>query len=153
MSPLPSRRFRNRKLFFYCHHCNRLLEESRTGKQVGCVVCYSSMSSIHDSGKISYPIQGHGLSKLKYKLSPDDGSSRGYETLNASDPFSYYGAHHKKKAFLCGVTYKNQKYTLKGTIHDVKSMRALLIDKFKFPVEGILVLSGACASSNYLELR
>ncbi|CAM8987135.1 unnamed protein product [Rhodiola kirilowii] len=110
------------------------------------------MTSVPDCGKISYPIHKNSFTKLKYKLSTD-GSSRSYETLNSSDPFSYYGAHHKKKAFLCGITYRKQKYTLKGTINDVKSIRALLIDKFKFSEEGILVLTELEPRSEYIPTK
>uniref|UniRef100_A0A7N0VFP1 Peptidase C14 caspase domain-containing protein n=1 Tax=Kalanchoe fedtschenkoi TaxID=63787 RepID=A0A7N0VFP1_KALFE len=134
----PQRRFQKRNSSLFCRHCSRLLEAPAAGKLVRCAFCHS-MISVPETGKISYPIQKTSFTKLKYKLSPDDGS-RGYETLNAGDPFSS-NVHHKKKAFLCGVTYRKQKYTLRGTVNDVKSMRALLTDKFNFPAEGILVLT------------
>ncbi|XP_031281838.1 metacaspase-1-like isoform X2 [Pistacia vera] len=47
----------------------------------------------------------------------------------------------KKRAVLCGVSYKETKYKLKGTINDVKNMRDLLITKFGYQSEGILVLT------------
>ena len=46
-----------------------------------------------------------------------------------------------KRALLIGVTYK-RKYTLKGTINDVKSIRELLINNFGFKEENIRVLTG-----------
>ncbi|KAJ6683605.1 hypothetical protein OIU85_007309 [Salix viminalis] len=45
-----------------------------------------------------------------------------------------------KRALLIGVTYK-RKYTLKGTINDVKSMRELLINNFGFEEKNIKVLT------------
>ncbi|XP_021626564.1 metacaspase-1 isoform X3 [Manihot esculenta] len=47
----------------------------------------------------------------------------------------------KKRALLIAVTYKGTKYELKGTINDVKTMKAWLIDNFEFKQENILILS------------
>ncbi|KAK6945744.1 hypothetical protein RJ641_013288 [Dillenia turbinata] len=48
----------------------------------------------------------------------------------------------KKRALLCGVSYKNmRKYRLKGSINDVTSMKKVLIESFKFPVDSIRILS------------
>ncbi|XP_009615988.1 metacaspase-1-like [Nicotiana tomentosiformis] len=46
-----------------------------------------------------------------------------------------------KRAFLCGVTYKKEKFRLRGTSHDVNSMRDLLVQKFNFSDESILILA------------
>ncbi|KAK4438176.1 Metacaspase-1 [Sesamum alatum] len=46
-----------------------------------------------------------------------------------------------KRAFLCGITYKKQKYELKGTALDVKNMKYLLVKRFRFPEESILILA------------
>lgn len=50
--------------------------------------------------------------------------------------------HPRKRAVLCGVTYQNNKYRLKGTVNDVKKMRDLLIDRFGYSKECIRVLTG-----------
>ncbi|KDP40907.1 hypothetical protein JCGZ_24906 [Jatropha curcas] len=47
----------------------------------------------------------------------------------------------RKKAVLCGVSYYQKKYKLKGTINDVKDMRNLLISYFRFPQDSILQLT------------
>ncbi|KAL2537006.1 Metacaspase-1 [Forsythia ovata] len=46
-----------------------------------------------------------------------------------------------KRAFLCGVSYKKQKFRLKGAINDVHSMRDFLVEQFNFPPDSILILS------------
>ncbi|XP_022898073.1 metacaspase-1-like isoform X2 [Olea europaea var. sylvestris] len=46
-----------------------------------------------------------------------------------------------KRAFLCGVSYKGQKFKLKGAINDVRSMKDLLVKQFSFPDDSILILS------------
>ena len=48
----------------------------------------------------------------------------------------------RKRAVLCGVTYRNRKFRLKGTVNDVKSMRELLIKHFGYSQECIRVLTG-----------
>ncbi|PHT30025.1 Metacaspase-1 [Capsicum baccatum] len=46
-----------------------------------------------------------------------------------------------KRALLCGVTYKKEKFRLKGTLHDVHSMKDLLLRKFNFSDDSILILT------------
>ncbi|KAJ8572516.1 hypothetical protein K7X08_009027 [Anisodus acutangulus] len=46
-----------------------------------------------------------------------------------------------KRAFLCGVTYKKEKFRLRGTLHDVNSMRNMLVQKFSFSDDSILILA------------
>ncbi|XP_051144632.1 metacaspase-1-like isoform X2 [Andrographis paniculata] len=46
-----------------------------------------------------------------------------------------------KRAVLCCVSYKNQKFELKGTSHDLKNMMDLLVGQFDFPRSSILVLA------------
>lgn len=48
----------------------------------------------------------------------------------------------RKRAVLCGVTYKNSIYHLKGSVNDVKCMQYLLATKFRFPKDSILILTG-----------
>lgn len=48
----------------------------------------------------------------------------------------------KKRALLCGVSYKGLKYKLKGTINDVKKMKHFLMERFDFPKQSILILTG-----------
>ncbi|XP_062022365.1 metacaspase-1-like [Rosa rugosa] len=47
----------------------------------------------------------------------------------------------RKRALLCGVTYKARKYKLKGTYNDVNNMNHLLINTFCFPADCIRILS------------
>lgn len=46
-----------------------------------------------------------------------------------------------KRAFLCGVSYKNQKYELRGATQDLKNMKSLLVEQFNFPNDSILILA------------
>ncbi|XP_062000103.1 metacaspase-1-like [Rosa rugosa] len=49
--------------------------------------------------------------------------------------------HRPKKAVICGISYKKSPHELKGCINDAKCMRDLLINKFKFPEDSILMLT------------
>ncbi|CAN6686247.1 unnamed protein product [Malus baccata var. baccata] len=51
------------------------------------------------------------------------------------------GSQPNKRALLCGVTYKQHKYKLKGTYNDVKNMENLLTRTFRFPANCIRILS------------
>jgi len=46
-----------------------------------------------------------------------------------------------KRAVLCGISYKNTKHELKGCINDVNCMKYLLMTKFSFPEDSIIVLT------------
>ncbi|KAJ4953676.1 hypothetical protein NE237_030508 [Protea cynaroides] len=60
--------------------------------------------------------------------------------LSAPNSYPWVGAG-RKRALLCAVSYKSRPYELKGTINDVNCMRFLLVEKFKFPNDSILVLT------------
>lgn len=50
--------------------------------------------------------------------------------------------HGRKRAVICGISYRFSRHELKGCINDAKCMRHLLINKFKFPPDSILMLTG-----------
>ncbi|XP_042492261.1 metacaspase-3-like isoform X2 [Macadamia integrifolia] len=47
----------------------------------------------------------------------------------------------RKKALLCGVSYKGKRFELKGSINDVNCMRYFLVQRMGFPNESVLVLT------------
>nr|ANB41193.1 metacaspase 3 [Hevea brasiliensis] len=49
--------------------------------------------------------------------------------------------HGRKRAVLCGVSYKGKSYRMKGSINDVKCMRYFLVEKLGFPSDSILMLT------------
>lgn len=50
--------------------------------------------------------------------------------------------HGRKRAFLCGISYKESKQSLRGSVNDVLLMKKLLVERFQFPLSSILVLTG-----------
>ncbi|KAL0758030.1 hypothetical protein Bca101_095698 [Brassica carinata] len=49
--------------------------------------------------------------------------------------------HGRKRAVICGISYRFSRHELKGCINDAKCMRHLLINKFKFAPDSILMLT------------
>lgn len=52
----------------------------------------------------------------------------------------------KKRAVLCGISYRGRRYELQGTVNDVNCMKYLLCNKLGFSEDGILVLTGQYSS-------
>ncbi|CAN8303791.1 unnamed protein product [Cochlearia groenlandica] len=50
-------------------------------------------------------------------------------------------SHGRKRAVICGISYRFSRHELKGCINDAKCMRHLLINKFNFSPESILMLT------------
>lgn len=59
--------------------------------------------------------------------------------LQQVSPQLVYG---RKRAVLCGVSYRNTPHSLDGSVTDVESMKRLLVDRMGFPDQSILVLTG-----------
>ncbi|XP_031094987.1 metacaspase-1-like [Ipomoea triloba] len=49
--------------------------------------------------------------------------------------------HGRKRAVIIGICYRNSSNELKGCINDAKCMKFLLVNRFKFPAESILMLT------------
>ncbi|OWM63606.1 hypothetical protein CDL15_Pgr008149 [Punica granatum] len=56
-------------------------------------------------------------------------------------PLSPPPAHGRKRAVLCGVSYRGKQHMLKGSVNDVKNMRFFLTNRMGFPSGSILVLT------------
>ncbi|KAA8545614.1 hypothetical protein F0562_020398 [Nyssa sinensis] len=112
---------------------------------VGCnfwkeiIRCERTEQSSQDNGDRVGSLAMH----LKRKLSGIGSSIAASPKPAASklNPWSSNPGHPRKRAFLCGVSYKEFKFKLKGVTTDVKCMKSLLLDQFNFPSESVLVLT------------
>ncbi|XP_038683534.1 metacaspase-1-like [Tripterygium wilfordii] len=59
----------------------------------------------------------------------------------STDSLQLNDDHPRKRALLCGVSYRQRKFKLKGTVNDVNNIESLLITTFRFPPENIIVLT------------
>ncbi|KAJ1396506.1 Nucleic acid-binding, OB-fold [Sesbania bispinosa] len=92
--------------------------EDSSEKKITCEKLVSSTSSALSTGDEDKLFKNRGLS------SPPSTASR-----------------PRKRAVLCGVTYRQRRFSLKGTINDVTNMKSLLLNKFNFQMESIRVLT------------
>ncbi|PON55908.1 Caspase-like domain containing protein [Parasponia andersonii] len=116
----------------YCH-CSRC----ETGSNYVCSKGFHSYCERHSD---LFRVVKDFISKFKHMDRPTDVNS--YSSLNTKpSPAEMLSARRwNKRALLCGVTYK-RKYTLKGTVNDVKDMRELLIKQYNYPPHCIRVLT------------
>lgn len=132
-----------------CSHCRQRLSIRTNETKVKCPGCKLLLES--SSSPSSYQ-QQKGLMQicpranfrrnLMKKLRNDEISPNKRSLNTKPFPLSSLSSRPSRRAVLCGVSYNKGKFRLKGTINDVRNMRNLLIDSFKFQEEGILVLSG-----------
>ncbi|KAI3445740.1 hypothetical protein Pfo_002405 [Paulownia fortunei] len=73
-------------------------------------------------------------------------NGRRYQPVNTSrayqgQPQNTLPAHGRKRAVLCGISYKGHNKSLNGSINNVLYMKKLLVETFGFPHSSILVLT------------
>ncbi|KAJ6959445.1 metacaspase-1-like isoform X1 [Populus alba x Populus x berolinensis] len=135
-----------------CYRCRQWFSVPPNTATIKCPSCKFETkthsferSKSQDGGRISFR---SFLETARTKLSRcGTGSSKSYESLNCKPSTLLFSESLsglrpcRKRALLIGVTYKNSKHKLKGTIIDVKGFRGLLMDTFTFPKEDIRVLT------------
>ncbi|GLT26063.1 hypothetical protein SLA2020_011500 [Shorea laevis] len=82
---------------------------------------------------------GNSSSQQTTDLSHFSFSSSSSSTSTSTSTIS--SQRGRKKALLCGITYHNTKYNLKGTVNDAKNIRKFLINYFNFLPENIRMLT------------
>ncbi|XP_068639063.1 metacaspase-1-like [Aristolochia californica] len=125
----------------YAHQGTSLSQSH--GSSQNPYTCGSSPSSPHGAivphsyGQMNSHQEGH------HQNSPHQISrvSNSYGSYTISQSPVCPPVHGKKRAVLCGVSYKYRRYELKGTVNDVNCMKYLLCNKFSFSDECILVLT------------
>ncbi|XWS68286.1 hypothetical protein CRYUN_Cryun04dG0077800 [Craigia yunnanensis] len=137
-----------------CQRCRQKFSASTNTETVVCPNCHKvnpnrtirKRSSSRRYGRLSTPLIGNFMRENLKKIlccsgqkpAASGSSSTNYSKLCALD---YSGPWAKKRAVLCGVSYKKWKYKLKGTINDVLNMKNLLVQKYEFREENIVVLT------------
>ncbi|XP_021287156.1 metacaspase-1-like isoform X2 [Herrania umbratica] len=119
-----------------CSSCHTPLQLPPGAKSIRCVLC-QAVTFIADP---------------RYAPSPSAPSSHYYQQpppqLQGPSPYNHAPsgpppqAHGSKRAVICGVSYKNTGYELKGCINDANCMKYLLVNRFSFPESSIVTLTG-----------
>lgn len=76
-------------------------------------------------------------------------SQQGRGRSSSPSPIATKQAPRGKRALLCCISYKKKKFELKGTIHDMKNMKELLLHQFHFPPDSILILAGTITNCSF----
>ncbi|XP_021837990.2 metacaspase-1 isoform X2 [Spinacia oleracea] len=83
---------------------------------------------------------GSTSGSAEYKAMASQRPKASFTILNAC-PRSIPAARVGKRALICGVSYKKQKYKLRGTLTDVYNIKQLLLNRYHFPEHEIRVLT------------
>ncbi|KAL5857331.1 hypothetical protein ACOSQ3_004789 [Xanthoceras sorbifolium] len=126
-----------------CIHCRQRLSPQAREAKIKCPGCaldieISKPENERSSRENSNTCPKNIISKFWKPTDPNPKTP-----LNiVPSPFQLpHSSRPNKRAVLCGVTYNKRKYRLKGTINDVKNIRDMLIKKFGFLQNGIIVLT------------
>ncbi|MFS7969050.1 putative transcription factor Znf-LSD family [Helianthus anomalus] len=104
-----------------CSSCRTPLQLPSGASSVRCTVC-----------RVVTPVA------LAPAPSPDNGLLSFGQTPSVSG---------RKRAVICGVSYKGTKFELNGSINDAKCMKYFLVNTFKFPESSILMLTGKISAN------
>lgn len=122
-----------------CSVCLSPLPLPPGARSIRCASC-NAVTSIPDTRTAPPPSQS-----LLYPSLPSP-----YNHAPTGQPPSPHG---RKRAVICGISYKNSRHELKGCINDAKCMQYLLVNKFHFPESSILMLTGTTFNSSFLNWR
>ncbi|GAB2228297.1 hypothetical protein Droror1_Dr00010128 [Drosera rotundifolia] len=123
-----------------CRKCSLPVKTTHTAKKLRCPRCHAEIPlHLNQNG-----IQENNTHSGRQRENQDQPNrSSGHESstnrLSVAASLSYPAT--RKRALICGVTYTNQKYELKGTINDARLMKDLLQKIYGFPEQTIRVLT------------
>ncbi|KAL3524099.1 hypothetical protein ACH5RR_016933 [Cinchona calisaya] len=126
-----------------CSNCHTPLQLPQGAKSIRCAVCHA-VTLIADPRGVPPPPPPQPQPQPQpspppppyYNQQPPQPSP-----YNQAPPGQPPRVHGRKRAVICGISYKNSKQELKGCINDTKCMKFLLINRFKFPPDSILMLT------------
>ena len=129
-----------------CSNCRRALELPSGAHSIRCAICHA-VTRIADPRSLQPPPpppQGFYSSTHQHQpyYPPPP------QPFTAPSPYNHAprgpppAVHGRKRAVICGISYRNSRHELKGCINDAKCMKYLLVNKFNFPESSILMLTG-----------
>ncbi|XP_057837256.1 metacaspase-1 [Cryptomeria japonica] len=117
-----------------CSGCRTPLQLPPGAKSIRCAIC-KAVTHIAEPRGAPYPPQPSAYYGQGFQ--PPSAPMPNPQQYSPAPPSS----HGKKKAVICGISYRYTRYELKGCLNDAKCMKYLLINKFKFPESSILMLT------------
>ncbi|PRQ57130.1 putative Caspase-like domain-containing protein [Rosa chinensis] len=124
---------RQRQLVVDCWYCQTQIPlPSVSPISVRCRRCYAS------TGVASPGFPRSPYSAVPYYVRINPPPHAGFPQRSPGPP---QNVHRRKKAVICGISYLYTRTELNGCINDAKRMRTLLISKFNFPEDSIVMLT------------
>ncbi|KAK4592569.1 hypothetical protein RGQ29_016915 [Quercus rubra] len=120
-------------LLVNCSNCQTPLQLPAGATAIRCALC-QAVTHIADHRNAPPPPS----SAFSQSHAPPPPSPSPYSHAPPGPPPN---AHGRKKAVIVGISYRYSRHELKGCINDAKCMKYLLINKFQFPQESILMLT------------
>ncbi|GMH00649.1 hypothetical protein Nepgr_002488 [Nepenthes gracilis] len=117
-----------------CSNCRTPLQLPPGARSIRCAVCHAVTNIADPRTAPPHPQSGSAVSHLPQTQPPPSP----YNQAPAGPPPS---AHGRKKAVICGISYRYSRHELKGCINDAKCMKYFLINKFQFPADSIIMLT------------
>ncbi|GAA0170867.1 hypothetical protein LIER_41037 [Lithospermum erythrorhizon] len=114
-----------------CSNCGTQLQLPNGAKTIRCAICHAITRIAADPRATTQPPYSAASGNFQHHYPPPHPSPAG-------PPPSVHG---RKRAVICGISYKNSRNELKGCVNDAKCMRYLLVNRFKFPQDCILMLT------------
>lgn len=115
-----------------CSNCRTPLQLPPGARSIRCAVC---QAVTHIAEPRSAPSHSAGLAPHTPPTLPPP------SPYNHAPPGPPPSAHGRKKAVICGISYRFSRHELKGCINDAKCMKHLLLHRFHFPADNILMLT------------
>nr|DAD47611.1 TPA_asm: hypothetical protein HUJ06_017548 [Nelumbo nucifera] len=127
----------NTDMLVNCSTCRTPLQLPPGAKSIRCAIC-QAITHVADPRSAPPPPYSYN-SPAPYQ--PPLPSASALSPYNHAPPGPPPSPHGRKKAVICGISYRYSRHELKGCINDAKCMRYLLINRFKFPESSILMLT------------
>ncbi|XP_057971734.1 metacaspase-1-like isoform X2 [Malania oleifera] len=122
-----------------CSNCRTPLQLPPEAKSIRCAICHA-VTQIADPRSLPPPPYSSSSSSFHHPPPPPP-PAVAPSPYNHAPPGPPPPAHGRKRAVICGVSYRNTRHELKGCINDAKCMKYLLVNRFKFPESSILMLT------------
>ncbi|GMH21632.1 hypothetical protein Nepgr_023474 [Nepenthes gracilis] len=116
-----------------CSNCQTPLQLPSGARSIRCAICHA-ITHIATPRTAPTPPSGSAVSHFQPPMPPPS-------PYNHAIPGPLPSGHGRKKAVICGISYRYSRHELKGCLNDAKCMRYLLINKFQFPADSILMLT------------
>lgn len=132
-----------------CSTCRTPLQLPPGAKSIRCALCHAVTRIADPRGVPPPPVPQPPYSTTSayhhhHHQNPPPPLPSPYNHAPPGQPPS---AHGRKRAVICGISYKNSRHELKGCVNDANCMKHLLVNRFKFPESSIIMLTG-----NFLHL-